>query len=136
MKRIFAGLLAAVLILTFVTCVYCYGSDSRFSLEYYIENISGIEAGIWLSSLGEVWTSDGYTISHPATPGDYDGAGPGGGDHAGGFEYISFSPYEGSNEILKGLDNIRVFFLRFGATFRILGNTVVCVFKGFKLILP
>ena len=136
MKRFFAGLVAAVLILSFIVCVYCYGTDRRFSLEYYIENISEIQSGIWLSSLGEVWTSDGYTISYPATDEQYDGAGPGGGEHAGGIEYVSFSPYEGTNEVLKFLDNIRIFFLRLGATFRILGNALVCLFKDFKLLLP
>lgn len=34
------------------------------------------------------------------------------------------------------MDNIRIFFLRLGATFRILGNALVCVFKDFRLLLP
>lgn len=138
MKRFFSGLVVAVLILTFVVCIYCYGENRRFSLEYYIENISEIQSGIWLSSLGEVWTSNGYTISYPITDNRYEGsgAGPGGGDNAGGFERVSFSPYEGTNEVLKFLDNIRIFFLRLGATFRILGNALVCVFKDFRLLLP
>ena len=75
MKRFFSGLVVAVLILTFVVCIYCYGENRRFSLEYYIENISEIQSGIWLSSLGEVWTSNGYTISYPITDNRYEGSG-------------------------------------------------------------
>lgn len=124
MKRFFSGLVAAVLILTFVVCVYCYGEDRRFSLEYYIENISEIQSGIWLSSLGEVWTSNGYTISYPITDNLHggSGAGPGGGDNAGGFERVSFSPYEGTDEVLKFLDNIRIFFFASALPFVSLGT--------------
>lgn len=32
MKRFFSGLVAVVLILTFVVCIYCYGENRRFSL--------------------------------------------------------------------------------------------------------
>ena len=58
MKRFFSGLVVAVLILTFIVAVYCHGEDRRFSVEYYLDNLSQLKTSFFLNR----YTGDNETF--------------------------------------------------------------------------
>lgn len=130
MKRVFSGFVAAVFILTFVTCVYAYGTNRRFSLEVYINRLTQIKSASILSQIAECWVKDSYNATDAV-------AGPGGGEDGGGFgTEVYYEEYDGDNEILTFFDSVRGFFRRLSRTFRLIGKAIVTLFEDLDLLIP
>lgn len=131
MKRVVSGFVAALFILTFVTCVYAYGTNARFSLELYIERLCGLESVGLLSDVVKCWTEDSYNAASET-------AGPGGGDDSGGVTYnvTYYEEYEGENEILQFFDTVRGFFRRVYRSFWLTGKAFITLFEDIELLIP
>lgn len=123
MKRFFSGLIAGVLILTFVTCVFCYGTDKRFSPEKYIENLSELKTTLFLTYITIIWSEDGYAI--PDFTSD-----------SIGIAYYNLDPYDGESDILQFFDSIRCFFMRCAHTGAWLAKMMLDFFSNYKNLLP
>ncbi|MBQ8433023.1 MAG: hypothetical protein IJX28_09090 [Clostridia bacterium] len=49
--------------LVFVCCVYCYGTNERFSFMTWVENVKDFGETLSVEQLVECWTKDSYTFS-------------------------------------------------------------------------
>lgn len=121
MKRFFSGLVAVVLILTFVVCIYCYGENRRFSLEYYIENLSNLKTSFFLTNIALVWSMDDYLVPNFST---------------GGISTYQLNPYTGTSETLQFFDSLRRFFMRCTHTGAWLARTAADLLSNFSYLLP
>lgn len=121
MKRFFSGLVAVVLILTFVVCIYCYGENRRFSLEYYIENLSNLKTSFFLTNIALVWSMDDYLVPNFST---------------GGISTYQLNPYTGTSETLQFFDSLRCFFMRCTHTGAWLARTAADLLSNFSYLLP
>ena len=106
MKRAAAGFLVIILVVNFICCVYFYGEDKQFSTEIWINNIVRFGEIATLEDVIEIWTTKSY------------------------------QGYTGENEILKGLDSIRLFFVRLYDTVVELINLLADIFRNVKYLLP
>lgn len=121
MKRVFSALIAALLILSFVVCVYAYGSNKRFSVEKYIENLSQLQFSLLIGNLMLVWGADVFPMADFTT---------------GGYKWKVIQPYTGESEILAFFDDVRWFFWRCIATGTLLARLAGEIVKNFELLLP
>lgn len=121
MKRFFSGLVAVVLILTFIVCIYCYGENRRFSLEYYIENLSNLKTSFFLTNIALVWSMDDYLVPN---------------FREGGVSFYSLDPYSGDNDVLNFFDSLRRFFMRCTHTGGWLARTAADLLSNFSYLLP
>ena len=121
MKRFFSGLVVAVLILTFVVAVYCYGEDRRFSVEYYLDNLSQLKTSFFLTNVTLVWMSDEYVIPDFST---------------GGVSTYTLNRYTGDNETFQFFDSLRCFFMRCTHTGAWLARTASDLLSNFAYLLP
>jgi hypothetical protein len=122
MKRFFSGLVVAVVVLTFIVCVYCYGKDQRFSFEYYLENLQYLQTTNYLTAIAAVWSNEDAFLSWSFANGD--------------FTLVSLDPYTGDNDILQFFDTLRLFFIRCGNTGIWLAKALQDMLHNFKYLLP
>ncbi|WP_400246173.1 hypothetical protein [Methanomethylophilus alvi] len=121
MKRFFSGLVVAVLILTFIVAVYCHGEDRRFSVEYYLDNLSQLKTSFFLTNVTLVWMSDEYVIPDFST---------------GGVSTYTLNRYTGDNETFQFFDSLRCFFMRCTHTGAWLARTASDLLSNFAYLLP
>ena len=122
MKRVLAGFIVAIVILTFIVSVYAYGQNRRFSFEKYIENLSKLQPTFYLANLMIVWGMDVFPM--PVFTGD------------GGITFKSLEPYQGDSDILKFFDDIRCFFWRCIGTGAWFARGGLDLLKNFDLLIP
>lgn len=121
MKRFFSGLVAGVLILTFIVSVYCYGEDRRFSPEYYLENLSNLKTSFFLTNIALVWSMDDFPVPNFST---------------GGISLYKLDPYTGDSDTLQFFDSLRRFFMRCAYTGAWLARTLTDLISNFSYLLP
>lgn len=121
MKRFFSGFVTALFILTFVTCIYSYGTNRRFSLEQYLIRLNSISTASDLEGIRDAWTTDGYAYT------------PSG---SSAIIYTTYEDYDGENEILEFFDGVRGFFRRLGRTFNLIGQFLKSLLENFDLLIP
>ena len=121
MKRFFSGLVVAVLILTFIVAVYCHGEDRRFSVEYYLDNLSQLKTSFFLTNVPLIWMSDEYLIPNFST---------------GGVSTYTLKRYTGDSETFQFFDSLRCFFMRCAHTGAWLARTASDLLSNFAYLLP
>lgn len=130
MKRVISGFIAALFILTFVTCVNAYGTNKRFSFEVYLNRLTKLQGVGFLNDAVKCWTEDGYNATDAV-------AGPGGGENSGGSgNIVYYEEYDGDNEILTFFDSLRGFFLRSTRMLKLIGKSIVALFDDLDLLIP
>ena len=121
MKRFFSGLVVAVLILTFIVAVYCHGEDRRFSVEYYLDNLSQLKTSFFLTNVPLIWMSDEYLIPNFST---------------GGVSTYTLKRYTGDSATFQFFDSLRCFFMRCAHTGAWLARTASDLLSNFAYLLP
>ena len=121
-KGIGTKLLAGLLALMFVTCVYASGEDKKFSLKVWIENVGKIgELGNIGQQLVDAWTKNGRYVE----------------DSNGVENYVKWSEYSGAeDDKMPFFEGIRVFFLRLGYSVELIAKGFLTVFDCIWSILP
>lgn len=106
MKRFLTGFLVIILVVNFVCCAYFYGEDKQFSTEIWLNNIIMFGEIATLEDVITIWTDRQYDA------------------------------YAGDNQILHGLDSIRLFFVRLYDTIVELIHLLADIFRNMKYLLP
>ena len=129
LKKMISGLLAVLIVVTFVACVYGYGEggDRVFSFRVWVENLAQIGNDYSLKDdLIIVWTEDHYFWFK----------------YNKGFdEYLRMvetyeTVYEGDDEVLMFLSQIPLFFERLWATVRVLFGHIGWIYRQADVLLP
>ena len=114
--------LALFLAVVVVCCVYGYGSNTRFSVEKWIENVTILGSSGSIEDLTKYWTCGDVLIEYP------EGYGP--------PLYIRFESYEGDNDVLEWFDGVIGFFKRLYYTVKEFAEMLVDLFYNVRLLLP
>ncbi len=107
----------------FVCCIYAYGTNERFSVEKWLENVKQIAETATIEDLTECWTKDTYVVEVS-------------GEQGFGRQTVKYEAYEGTNDVLIWLDTMVGFFKRLGRTIKLAAEMLVGVFRNMRLLLP
>ena len=154
--KFFNGFLAILLAVTFVCCVYGYGSNTRFSFEKWLTNVSNSfsEFDSLFEEIADIWTSDEYYVERRSVSGEISTyADAGGGENSGAIEGGTAADTERTNffekvvgffedliDVFLNLDDyvaeIIVFFRRVWDTILVVVDIIVQIVDVLGAMLP